>query len=138
QDGIVLEEIEAGAGDLAAGFEVNQIQGLAQLDVILDREVECAWAPHSAKLPAVALGSPDGCIRMSQVRDPPQALADPVLDHAKMHSLPPRLGLEAFALLDERGPPFRILLPAGRLGHLVLTAADLLDGRKQQLALALQ
>ncbi len=48
------------------------------------------------------------------------------------------LGLEPFALLDQRGPSFGIFLPAGGLGHLVLAAANLLDGRHQPLALGLE
>ena len=35
QHGVVLEEVEAGPADLAAGLEVDQVEVLAQLDVVL-------------------------------------------------------------------------------------------------------
>ncbi len=44
QHGVFLEEVETGAGDLAAGLEVDQVERLADLDVILGREVECLGA----------------------------------------------------------------------------------------------
>ena len=44
QHGLVLEEVEAVAGDLGAAFEVDQIELLGQLDVIERLEVELAAA----------------------------------------------------------------------------------------------
>ena len=128
QHGVVLEEVEAGAGDLAAGLEVDQVEGLAELDVVLDREVERAGRADLAELAAIVLGAADGRVGMGQVGDPPQPLADLVVQHPELLFLVADLGLEALAFLDQRGPLVGVFLLAGGLGHLVLAAADLLDG----------
>ena len=47
QDGVVLEEVEAGAADLAAGLEIDQVEVLAELDVVLRLEVERAGRADS-------------------------------------------------------------------------------------------
>ena len=59
EHGVVLEEIKAGAADLAAGLEVDQVEGLAELDVVLGREVERAGRADLAELAAVVLGLAD-------------------------------------------------------------------------------
>ena len=128
QHGVVLEEVEAGAGDLAAGLEVDQVEGLAQLDVVLDREIERAGGADLAELAAVVLGLPDRRVGMGQVGNPPQPLADLVVHHPQPLFLVADLGLEPLAFLDQRGPLVGVFLLAGGLGHLVLPAANLLDG----------
>ena len=56
EHGVVLEKVEAGARDLAAGLEVDQVEGLAELDMVLDREVESPRRADLAELAAVVLG----------------------------------------------------------------------------------
>ena len=138
EHGVVLEEVEAGAGDLAAGLEVDQVEGLAQLDVILDRKVERAGGADLAELAAIVLRPSDRRVGMGQVRNPPQPLADLVLHHPEPLFLVADLGLEPLAFLDQCGTMVGVFLAAGGLGHLVLPAANLLDGREQPLPLALQ
>ena len=75
---------------------------------------------------------------MCQVGNAPQPLLDLVFHDPELILLVADLGLEPFALLDQCGPLLGIFLPAGGLGHLVLAAADLLDGRQQHLALGLE
>ena len=113
-------------------------QRLAQLDVVLDREVERAGGADLAELSAIVLGLADGRVGVGQVGDPPQPLPDLVLHHAELLFLIADLGLEPLALVDQRGPLLGVFLLACGLGHLVLAAADLLDGREQPLALALE
>ena len=54
QDGVVLEEVEAVAGDLAAALEIDQVEHLADLDVVFGGEVEGAGRAHLAQLAAFA------------------------------------------------------------------------------------
>ncbi len=75
---------------------------------------------------------------MSQVGDSLQSLGHLGFEPAEPLLLFRHLRLEALALLDERGPLCRVLLPARGLGHLVLTAADLLDGLEQSPAFSLK
>ena len=56
QHRVVLEEVEPVPGDLAAGLEVDQVERLAELDVVLGREVEGAGRADLAELAAVVLG----------------------------------------------------------------------------------
>ena len=124
--------------DLAAGFEVDQVEGFAELDMVLDRELESPRRSNPAELAAVVLGDPDGGVGMGQVGNSPQALFDLVVHDPELIFLIADHGLEAFAFLDQRGPLFGIFLTAGGLGHLVLAAADLLHDRQQPLALGLE
>ena len=138
EHGVVLEEVEAVPGDLAAGLEVDQVERLAELDVVLGREVEGAGRADLAELAAVVLGLADRGVGMGQVGDAPQPLADLVLQQPEPLLLVADLGLEPLALVDQRGPLLGVLLLAGGLGDLVLAAADLLDGLEQPLPLALE
>ena len=106
--------------------------------MVLDREVERPRRADLAELAAVVLGPADRGVGMGQVGDSPQPLPDLVVHHPEPLFLVADLGLEPLALVDQRGPPLGIFLLAGGLGHLVLAAADLLDGREQPLALALE
>ena len=63
QHRVVLEEIEAGARDLAAGLEVDQVEGFAELDMVLDRKIESAWSAYLAELAAVVFGHPNRSVR---------------------------------------------------------------------------
>ena len=81
---VVLEEVEARAGHLAAGLEVDQVEGLAELDVVLDREVEGARGADLAELAAVVLGQADRGVGVGQVGDPPEPLADLVVHHPEL------------------------------------------------------
>ena len=73
QDRVVLEEVEAGPADLAGGLEVDQVELLAELDVVLGLEVERAGRADLADLAAVVLGQADGRVGMRQVGDSPAA-----------------------------------------------------------------
>ncbi len=106
--------------------------------MVLDREVECSRSSHLAELAAVILGDPDGGVGMGHVGDPPQPLLDLVVHDPELILLVADVGLEPLAFVNQRGPLFRISLAAGGLGHLVLAAANLLDGREQHPALGLE
>ena len=69
QHGVVLEEVEAGPADLAAGLEVDQVEVLAELDVVLGLEVERAGRADLAELSAVVLGQADRGVGVGQVGD---------------------------------------------------------------------
>ena len=97
--------------------------------MVLDREIERSRSSYLAKLAAVVLGDPDRGVGVGHVGDPPQALLDLLVHHPELIFLVADLGLEPFAFVDQRGPLIGIFLAAGGLGHLVLTAANLLDGR---------
>ncbi len=75
QHGVVLEEVEPVPRDLAAGLEVDQVERLADLDVILGREVERARRADLAELAAVVLGRADGGVGVGQVGDAAEAAA---------------------------------------------------------------
>ena len=61
--------------DLAAGLEVDQVEGLAELDVVLGLEVEGAGRADLAELAALVLGQADRGVGVGQVGDAPEPLA---------------------------------------------------------------
>ena len=83
EDGVVLEEVEAGPADLAGGLEIDQVEVLAQLDVVLGLEVELAGRADFADLAAVVLGQADRGVGMRQVGDSPQPLGHLGLEPAE-------------------------------------------------------
>ena len=138
QNGVVLEEIESGPADLAGRLEIDQIQALAQLDVVFDLEIEHAWRADLAQLVARILGQTDRRIRMGHIGDPPQRLRHLGLETAQLIFFLGHRGLQALALVDERGPLFWIALAARCLRHLVLTAAGDFDFTEYRATLELE
>ena len=104
QDGVVLEEVEAGPADLAAGLEVDQVEVLAQLDVVLGLEVEDAGRADLADLAALVLGQADGGVGMGQVGDSPQPLGQLGLEAAEPLLFVGHRRLEALAFVDQAPP----------------------------------
>ena len=138
QHGVVLEEVEPIPRDLAAGLEVDQIQGPADLDVVLGREVEGLRHSHPAQLLALFLGLADRGVRVGQVGDPPELLLDFRFDAAEVVVVLSDGLLERLPLGDQLGPLLGVLLLADRLGDLVLAAASRFDLVEQPLALAVE
>ena len=125
---VVLEEVEAVPGDLAAALEVDQVEGLADRDVVSGREVEGRGAcrpcgapgsrPRSCR-PGRRGGSGWGCGRSLRFTSASSSLS--------RSSLEAGLGLEPCSLGDQLGPRCGVLLLGRCLGDLVLLAADRLD-----------
>ena len=138
EHGIVLEEVEAGPADLAARLEVDQVEVLAQRDVVLGLEVEGAGRADLADLAALVLGLADGGVRVGQVGDALQPLGQLGLEPAEPLLLVGDRRLEPLAFVDQRGPLLGVALAAGGLGDLVLPAPDLLDPLEQAPALGLE
>ena len=84
QDGVVLEEVESGSADLAGGLEIDQVEILAQLDVVFGLEVERARSAGFADLAAVFLGAAQRCVGMRQVGDSPQPQVQLALEAAQL------------------------------------------------------
>ena len=107
QDGVVLEEVEAGPADLAAGLEIDQVEVLAQLDVVLGLEVEHAGRADLAELAAVVLGQADRGVGVREVGDSLQALGHLGLEPAEPLFLLGDRRLQPLALVDQRGSLLR-------------------------------
>ena len=107
QDRVVLEEVEPGARDLAAGLEVDQVERLADLDVVLRLEVERPGGADLAELHAQVLGRADGGVGVGQVGDPAEPLLELGVDRLELLLALARLGLEPLPLGDQLGPLVR-------------------------------
>ena len=75
EDRVVLEEVEPGARDLAPGLEVDQVERLADLDVVLRLEVEIPRGADLAEFDAQVFGRADRGVGVGEVGNPAEPLA---------------------------------------------------------------
>ena len=94
---------KACTSDLGRGVEIQHAQPCAELDVVLDREVELARLAHPAHLHVVVRRSADRCRFVRQVRDGKQERFEVSLDICEFPLPSRQLRLVRFGRPDEFG-----------------------------------
>src|SRR5262249_51531779 len=130
QNGVVLEEIEPVAGNLATRLEVEQVERLAELDVVHRLEVEGARRADAADLAALVLGRADGSVRMGEVGDTRECLLELGFALTEAFLETRDAFLVDAPLFDQLRSPRGVLRAAGLLRDLVLNAPNFLELRE--------
>ena len=141
EHGVVLEEVEAVPGDLAAGSRsrsgrapCRSRRGPSAVKSKVAGRADLAELP--ARRPRSAPTGASGWVRLGM--RPSRCFSSASSRLERLLAARPTSALSRFPSATSSARVGRVLLLAGRLGDLVLPAADLLDLLEQALALALQ
>ena len=117
EHGVVFEEVEPVARDFATAFEIDEVERLANLDVVFRLEVENARGADFAEFEALVFGVADRGVGVGEVRYSRQELLNLLFQNSQGFFGGNNFCFVILAVRDEDISFFGIFFPAHCLSH---------------------